>query len=133
MKNVFLLPVLIICLSLTACVTTAYRLNNVTDKKVTANVMEVTYKGNNLMTPEQTYLYAMRRAAQQTLHHGFKYFKILSNQSFSKTYTWLGPNLIPMTSKEPWTIIKYEFQKHKTSESYSAEKVLIQTKTKEQK
>lgn len=122
---------LFIAILLSGCVTT-YHPEDLTggysDKQISLNIMQVTYNGNGLTNVEQTYKYAMRRAAQQTIGHGYRYFKVISNKNFMISSSTIGPNFLVLQHESPRTIIKYTFEKHKTVNNYDAKKVLEQTK-----
>lgn len=91
-------------------------------ENVSSDTAVVTFKGNGLITPEKTYQYAMKHAAEVTMQCGYDYFVVLSHRSYLEpvtSYTTAGE----FTHDFPRSEIKIQFVQHKTENAYDAKQI----------
>lgn len=124
------LLVLLIVLLLTGCATGYYGDNLFTgdgykEKSLSSDTMLVTFNGNGFTNANKTYSYAMKRAAQVTLKHGYSYFLVLNNRSFLVPHT-TSVDFDVQTTNFPTTELTIQFVRSKTDKAYDAKKVFAE-------
>ena len=72
----------VVCL-LSSC-TTAYQPDGLgggyTDRRLSDNTAQVSFRGNRFSTPETLHAYLLRRCADVTLQNGYNYFVLVNNE-----------------------------------------------------
>ncbi len=124
------LLVLLIALFLTGCASGYgkygfFNSGGYQEKSLSSDSVLVTFTGSSYTSIEKTYAYAMRRAAEITLKHGYSYFLVLSNRSYFKKET-TETSTVTLTAAWPTSEIKIQFSSHKTAKTYDAKKVLAE-------
>lgn len=94
MKNILLLISTLVFL--TACVDTSYQPSGFTGGfsqiKLADDVYRVQFSGNGFTSTEKSYRYALRRSAELSRQHGYRYFKVLkSSTEIDKTSSYRTP------------------------------------------
>ncbi len=86
--------ILVLTIYLTGCAT-AYQPDSFSggysSTQLDTNVFQVTFKGNGLTSRERANDFALLRAAELTLTHGYNYFIIINAQQYSRGSTYTTP------------------------------------------
>lgn len=128
MKKLF---TLLAAVSLLTSCATGYHTYGLTggykEKMLSSDTMLVTYVGNGFTGSEKTYEYAMKRAAEATLQHGYHYFEVLTHRNFVETKTtYTSATPYGMKAGFPHAEITIKFLNNKSAKSYNADKVFSQ-------